>query len=47
MGVKKGFNFFPWPTLSDETINKNGNEIERWKRLICFPLDILPDKQIK
>jgi len=41
-GSKNGVNIFPWPTLREETINEDGPALARWKRLLCFPLDISP-----
>lgn len=44
-GSRNGINIFPWPSLSRETINEDGPELERWKKLICIPLEILPKKK--
>ena len=41
-GSKHGVNIFPWPTLPEEIINKDGPALARWKRLLCFPLDVSP-----
>ena len=41
-GSKNGINIFPWPTLSKESINETGLALERWNRLLCFPLDVEP-----
>lgn len=41
-GSKHGVNIFPWPTLREETINEKGPALARWKRLLCFPLDVSP-----
>ena len=41
-GSKNAVNVFPWPTLSKEIINDTGLALERWKRLLCFPLDVEP-----
>lgn len=38
-GWKRGYNISSWPTLPDEIINKDGDELDRWKRLICFPIE--------
>tara|TARA_B100000700_G_scaffold313928_1_gene399738 strand:- start:283 stop:1260 length:978 start_codon:yes stop_codon:yes gene_type:complete len=35
----KNINAFPWPSLPLEIINKQGPEIDRWNRLICFSLN--------
>ena len=34
-----GLGLFPWPSLPDELIVNNPTVLERWQRLICFPLD--------
>lgn len=41
-GSKHGVNIFPWPTLRNEIVNEDGPAFARWKRLLCFPLDVSP-----
>ncbi len=38
-GWKRGYNISSWPTLPNVIKNKDGDELDRWKRLICFPID--------
>jgi len=35
---------FPWPSLPDEVIALEGKALDRWKTLICFPLDTSPEE---
>ncbi len=37
-GWKNNKNVFSWPSLPDEVLKKEGESINRWKRLICFGL---------
>ena len=41
-GWGKYMNFFPWPSLPSSVIKMNGISVQRWKRLLCFPLDSGP-----
>ena len=46
-GALKGVPIFPWPTLPEEIILKHGSALDRWEKMICFPLDFPPPKKIK
>ena len=37
-GWKHNIEIFSWPSLPKEEIYKNGNSIDRWKKIICFGL---------
>ena len=37
-GTKHGIPIFSWPALPDVVINTNGSALNRWKRMLCFPL---------
>lgn len=41
-GAKNRLALFPWPTLPEDVISLGGEALERWKVLICFPLDSTP-----
>lgn len=43
-GWGKNMNFFPWPSLPPSVIEMNGISVQRWKRLLCFPLDRGPQE---
>ncbi len=36
---KHGLGLFPWPSLPQELIMNNRVVLERWRKLLCFPLD--------
>ena len=42
-GVKNGVDVFPWPTLIQEEINIKGPALKRWEKMLCFPLNIIPN----
>jgi hypothetical protein len=47
-GSRHGVPLFTWPALPNEIIDKNGSALDRWSRMICFPLDgISPKRFIK
>ena len=37
-GTKHGIPIFSWPALPDIVIEKNDSALNRWKRILCFPL---------
>ena len=37
-GWDNDLNIFSWPTLPQEILIKNNNELSIWKKLICFEL---------
>lgn len=41
-GLKRGFVFAPWPTLPREVASREERVVDRWRRLVCFPLDRAP-----
>ena len=43
-GARCGVPLFSWPALPDEIIEKNGSALDRWSRMICFPLDGISPK---
>lgn len=38
-GWRYGFNVYSWPSLPIEVIEKGGDSVDRWKRLVCFPIE--------
>jgi hypothetical protein len=43
-GARNGIPLFSWPALPTEEIKSGGEAYSRWKRLVCFPLDVPPHK---
>ena len=43
-GARHGVPLFTWPALPSDEIESEGSAYSRWKRLLCFPLDVLPIK---
>lgn len=43
-GTKNRVALFPWPTLPEGVINLGGVALDRWRKLICFPLDTAPEE---
>ena len=41
-GVENRVHLFPWPSLPEEVIREDGVALARWRRLVCFPLDLAP-----
>jgi len=46
-GWRNGEDFFSWPTLPFNVIQKTPEVLKRWSNLICFPLNKLPDLNSK
>ena len=44
LGVNNEISIFPWPALKNSIINERGDALNKWERLLCFPLDINPGK---
>ena len=40
-GARHGLPLFTWPALPREIIEKNGDPLNRWKRMLCFQLSNL------
>jgi hypothetical protein len=45
-GYKNGITIFSWPELNIDNVKKNTKCFQRWKRLVCLPLD-LPNNFLK
>lgn len=45
-GHKNGITIFSWPQLDVSYLKKNKKLIERWKKLVCLPLNV-PSKYLK
>ncbi|MBI3773308.1 MAG: DegT/DnrJ/EryC1/StrS aminotransferase family protein [Gammaproteobacteria bacterium] len=43
-GARNGISLFPWPSLPEHIVELNGDAISRWKRMVCFPLDMNPNE---
>jgi hypothetical protein len=41
-GWRRNVDVFPWPSLPTPIVQKNGTSVQRWMKLICFPLDTGP-----
>jgi hypothetical protein len=41
-GVKNNIALYSWPSLPEEVILQGGEALDRWARLLCFPLDVAP-----
>ena len=41
-GVQNDLSLFPWPSLPESVVDLNGDALERWRRMICFPLEFGP-----
>jgi hypothetical protein len=44
-GTKHGVPIFPWPALPEIVINTNGSALNRWERMLCFPLNGITPKR--
>ena len=45
-GSRVGIPIFSWPALADNVIKTNGTALNRWERMLCFPLDGVSPKEI-
>ena len=45
-GSREGIPIFSWPALADNVIKANGTALNRWERMLCFPLDGVSPKEI-
>lgn len=43
-GANNNVALFPWPSLPENIVNRNGDAFGRWKRMVCFPLDLNPEE---
>ena len=37
-----GFDWFSWPSLPLESLKSYDNLVDRWNKIICIPLNVLP-----
>ena len=45
-GARNGVSLFPWPSLPEDVILLEGDALARWSTLVCFPLDLTPEKYL-
>ena len=45
-GHENGITIFSWPQLDVKYLKKNKKLIDRWKKLVCLPLNV-PSKYLK